>query len=293
MADKIDLHIHTDASADGIFLPRQIFEMAKKIGLRALAFADHNSVSNCDEGKRLSDEFGIEFVPAIEFNTNYDKKDTHLLVYYPQYKSEPFLWALESVLVPKWERARIRIEGLNKAGFLITEEEVRKACRNNPPAGVEFWDAIIKHPENMNHSLVKKALESTDEPPNVAFYLMTMKKAGQIAYAPMSGPSTYEIVDRAWESGGIPILAHPKDLSDEALDDLVANGVAGLEVFSSYHDEAATKRLFQFCIERDLLMTAGSDFHGPSVKPDLKLGDVTGDYELLAKLKDRLTAPQS
>lgn len=290
MADKIDLHIHTDASADGVFSPRHIFEMAKQIGLCAIAFADHNSVSNCDEGLKLSKEFRIEFVPAIEFNTDYGKNDTHLLVYYPEYKSEPFLYALERVLIPKWERARERIDKLNRAGLIITEDEVREACRNNPPAGVEFWEAIIKHPENMSHPLVKKALESKDEPPNIAFYLLTMKRPEQIAYVPMSGPSIYEIVDRAWESGGIPILAHPKDLSDDALEDLVANGVAGLEVFSSYHDEAATKRLYQFCIERDLLMTAGSDFHGPSVKPDLQLGDVTGDYELLAKLKNRLTS---
>lgn len=289
MADKIDLHIHTDASADGIFPPRQIFEMAKEVGLCALAFADHNSVSNCDEGIKLSEEFGIEFVPAIEFNTNYNKKDIHLLIYYPCYKDEPFLWTLDSVIKPKWERARKRIEGLQKAGLIITEDEVRQACRNNPPAGVEFWGAIIRHPENMQHPLVKRTLESKDEPPNVAFYLMTMKEHGQIAYVPMGGPSTYEIIDRAWESGGIPILAHPKDLSDDALEDLVANGVAGLEVFSSYHDDAATKRLFQFCAERELLMTVGSDFHGPAVKPDLKLGDVVGGYELLAKLKDRLT----
>jgi len=289
MADRIDLHIHTDSSADGIFSPRQIFELAKKVGLCALAFADHNSVSNCDEGIKLSEEFGIEFVPAIEFNTNYGKKDVHLLIYYPKYRSEPFLYILDRIIKPKWERARQRIEGLQKAGLIITEDEVREACRNNPPAGVEFWGAILKHPENMKHLLVKRALESKDEPPNVAFYLMTMKKPEHVAYAPMSGPTTYEVIDRGWESGGIPILAHPKDLSDAELDDIVANGAAGLEVYSSYHDEAATKRLFQFCGERELLMTVGSDFHGPEVKPDLKLGDVVGDYELLRKLKDRLT----
>ena len=287
MARRIDLHIHTDASADGIFPPRRIFEMAAEAGLSAIAFADHNSVENCPEGEALAEEFGIEFVCAVEFNTDYAGRDVHVLVYYPDIESEPFKYILDRIIGSKWERARARIEGLNRAGIIISEQEVREACRGKPPAGVEFWDAVLKHPENREHPLVKKAMESTDEPPNVAFYLLTMKRPGQVAYVPMSGPSTYEVIDRGWEAGGVPIIAHPKDLSDDELEDLVVNGAAGLEVYSSYHDEAATKRLYEFCRRRGLLMTAGSDFHGPDVKPDLKLGDVTGDYELLEKLKQR------
>jgi len=289
MAGRIDLHIHTQASADGVYSPREIFDMARRAGLRAIAFADHNSTESCDEGAKLADEFGIEFVPAVEFNTDYAGKDLHLLVYYPDYTSEVFAWITDRIIESKWERARQRIRGLQKAGIAITEDGVREACRNKPPAGVEFWDAIVKYPENMAHPLVKEALESRGEPPNVAFYLMTMKREGQIAYAPMSGPSTYEVIDRGWEAGGIPILAHPKDLSERTLEDLVANGVAGLEVYSSYHDKTSTQRLYEFCRERDLLMTVGSDFHGPDVKPGLKLGDVAGPYELLERLKARLT----
>ena len=37
----IDLHIHTSASSDGQHTPREIFEMAKKIGLEGFAIADH------------------------------------------------------------------------------------------------------------------------------------------------------------------------------------------------------------------------------------------------------------
>ena len=51
------------------------------------------------------------------------------------------------------ERARQRISGLQKAGILITEDEVRDACRGKPPAGVEFWDAIVKYPENMLYAV--------------------------------------------------------------------------------------------------------------------------------------------
>ena len=50
MAGRIDLHIHTQASADGVYSPREIFDMARRAGLRAIAFADHNSTESCDEG---------------------------------------------------------------------------------------------------------------------------------------------------------------------------------------------------------------------------------------------------
>ena len=102
MSGRIDLHIHTQASADGVYSPREIFELAKQAGLCAIAFADNTSTESCDEGKRLAEEFGIEFVPAVEFNTNYAGKDLHLLVYYPDYRSEVFLWIVDRIVESKW-----------------------------------------------------------------------------------------------------------------------------------------------------------------------------------------------
>jgi hypothetical protein len=45
--------------------------------------------------------------------------------------------------------------------------------------------------------------------------------------------------------------------------------------------------------EKNLLATAGSDFHGSTIKPDVTLGGIRGNsYELLEKLKGARTHPQ-
>ena len=78
----IDLHIHTDASSDGQHSPREIFEMARAKGLRAIAFADHNSIDHVAEGLKLVEEFRLEFLPGLELNTFYNGLDLHLLAYF-------------------------------------------------------------------------------------------------------------------------------------------------------------------------------------------------------------------
>src|SRR4030065_1911396 len=115
----IDLHIHTSASSDGQHTPREIFEMAKKIGLEAIAFADHNTVAALDEGFELSKEFGIEFIPAIEINTIHNELDLHLLAYYIDYREPEFRAWLDEVKHGQIEQGFKRVDKLNELCFAL------------------------------------------------------------------------------------------------------------------------------------------------------------------------------
>ena len=79
MQKNFDLHIHTTASEDGEFPPEEIFLMAKKANLAAIAFADHDSVANIPQGLELAKKYSIEFLPAVEITTLYNNFDLHLL----------------------------------------------------------------------------------------------------------------------------------------------------------------------------------------------------------------------
>ena len=52
--DYIDLHVHTNAS-DGLFTPSEIVENSLKLGLKAIAITDHDTVDGYVEAVRMID----------------------------------------------------------------------------------------------------------------------------------------------------------------------------------------------------------------------------------------------
>lgn len=91
------------------------------------------------------------------------------------------------------------------------------------------------------------------------------------------------------ETGGVPVLAHPAltlaEKDDYIIDDLIKNGLAGLEIYTSWHQRENEKHYEQYARGKDIIITCGSDFHG-SLKPHAKLGEINNNvYEVVEKLK--------
>jgi 3',5'-nucleoside bisphosphate phosphatase len=94
-------------------------------------------------------------------------------------------------------------------------------------------------------------------------------------------------------NGGVSVLAHPGgslQLPDDAgiLESLRLSGLCGVEVYSSYHTRLHERFLADYCAKHELVMTAGSDFHGATVKPNNRLGDIhNNSYDLVERLQQR------
>lgn len=88
-------------------------------------------------------------------------------------------------------------------------------------------------------------------------------------------------------SGGIPVLAHPKTLklSDEELfsliQKLIKDGLKGIEVYHSTHSKAEEDKYLEISKRLNLLVSGGSDYHGPNIKPNIHIG--TGKANLKIK----------
>ena len=81
-------------------------------------------------------------------------------------------------------------------------------------------------------------------------------------------------------------MAHPGRTPVEFIDRLVDLGLDGLEVYCSTHMPEDCARFAGYCRSRGLLMTAGSDYHGMSVKPDVRMADLpAGDYGMFEALQ--------
>jgi predicted metal-dependent phosphoesterase TrpH len=283
----IDLHIHTNASSDGQHSPRQIFEMARNKGLRAIAFADHNSVVNVEEGFGLSAEFGIEFLPCLELDTFHNGLDPHILAYFINPRNPALKDWLETIHQKKKEQAKKRMEKLNKLGFPFTWDDLRKFCGDRIPTGISFLKAILSREENRNDPRLRPYIRGDRSfSPYVNFYRDYLR-GGKPAFVPLEDVSSITAIGKIKEWGGTPIQAHPSDTGEENIRQLIDNGLEGLEVYSPYHDARQQEALRAFAEKHGLLITAGSDFHGKMVKPDVELGGVQGnDYELLLKFKE-------
>ena len=283
----IDLHIHTHASSDGQHSPREIFEMARHKGLRAIAFADHNSVDNVEEGFRISREFSMEFISCLELNTLHNGLDLHLLAFFIDPRSSSLKEWLEEIHRKKQEQAKRRVEKLNELGFSFSWDDLRKFCGDRIPTGMSFLQAILSQQENRQDFRLRPYIDGNrSQSPYVNFYRDYLR-GGKPAFAPMEDVSAIRAIAKIKDLGGTPILAHPSDTGEENIRQLIDNGLEGLEVYSPYHDIPAQENFRAFAEKHDLLITAGSDFHGKAVKPDVELGGISGNhYDLLLKLKE-------
>jgi len=283
----IDLHIHTIASSDGQHTPHEIFTMAKSMGLIAIAFADHNSIGSVREGVSLSEEFGIEFIPCLEFNSTYLDHDLHILAYFIDYQSKGLSDWLDEIYQKKRKQAVKRIEKLNELGFIFSADDVKRISGDKIPTGMSFLKAIMNREENRGDPRIKRFINGDrSDSPYVNFYLDYLR-GGKSAFVPLEMVDSFYVMKRVKQLGGIPVLAHPSDIGDEIIIRLVEGGLSGLEVFSSYHDAKGEEQFLSLAEEYSLLVTAGSDFHGGEIKPDVKLGGIRGNsYELVEKLKE-------
>ncbi|MDP8256965.1 MAG: PHP domain-containing protein [Candidatus Alcyoniella australis] len=283
----IDLHIHTSHSADAEHPPQRIFQMAAQIGLHSIAFADHDSAAGLEQGEQLSAEYGIEFIPGIELSTTHDQTDLHLLGYMMHWRSDSFRAWLMQIHAEKMRQARQILQRLQELGFAVQMHKVEAQAKGMAPTGSCFLLAMFEEPDNNNDPRLApyRPGGARSDSPFLNFYLDYMA-AGKPAFVPLPGVGTAEAIVRLRQAGGVPVLAHPNRTQIKVVDELVEEGLMGIEAFSTYHDSETNRHWLDVAYNRHLIVTAGSDFHGRRFKPEIELGGVEGnDDALLAPLK--------
>ena len=71
-------------------------------------------------------------------------------------------------------------------------------------------------------------------------------------------------------------MAHPKLIGDDILvERLLQLGMEGIEAFYPRHNAADVERYKALAEKYGILISGGSDFHGPSIREPLELGIFT------------------
>ena len=124
-----DLHVHSTAS-DGTFTPSELVAEAKRIGLKAFALTDHDTVAGVKEATAAADEAGIELIPGIEISTKYNStyikdKEVHIVGLYIDYTNEHFLSEIAGYRDNRDGRNDKLIELMNESGMSVSLEAMR------------------------------------------------------------------------------------------------------------------------------------------------------------------------
>ena len=269
----IDLHVHTIYS-DGEKTPKEIIDMAIEKNIDVIAITDHDTIDGIEEALNYSKNKSIKVIPGIEISVDVEKGQLHMLGLNIDYKSKKLITKLNELKIARDKRNDKFIDILNNMGFEVTLEELKEISGGKIISKPHFAKLFIKK------GYIKEKSEMFDNYFNQE-PLKSIKKEF------ISAKEAIELIKNA---NGIPVLAHPQSLKleeDELINkikELKEFGLLGLECYHSNQTSEQMKLFKTIAETRGLLITKGSDYHGPIVKPDISIGtginnNIVNDYE--------------
>jgi 3',5'-nucleoside bisphosphate phosphatase len=269
---KFDLHLHTTES-DGRLKPADMVRLARERGLDVIAVTDHDSVGGIDEAISESmNPRAITVVPGVEINTDLASGELHVLGYFLDYKNATLLEKLEKIRASRVGRARQMVEKLSQLGMQVEWQRVLDLARGESICRPHIAQALLER------GYVTSEREAFDK---------YIGRNGP-AYVEREKIKPVEAVEIIKASGGLPILAHPADITelDDMLRQLIGAGLVGIETYYAQYDQKTIDRLVKVAADYGLLTTGGTDYHHFQDSAEMALGSAKVPVESIRKLFD-------
>jgi predicted metal-dependent phosphoesterase TrpH len=279
-----DLHCHSHISDGSLTIP-DLVGYAKRIGIKALAVADHDTVAGHAAAASACRECGIVFIPAIEISAYDYRRDrkAHLLGYLldrPGIAGE----ACREILRQREKQSRRIVELLRQSGYALDWETVRKIAA----------DSTNVYKQHIMHALMELGYAAAvkGELYQKLFGKSGLGQPGEIVVKDIDYMDVFEALRLIQEAGGVAVLAHPAGYRNlELIPELAAAGLDGLEAWHPLHNAADTAQIKELAAAYGLLLTGGSDFHGMYEGKPNPLGSRRTPGEWLERLYERKNNP--
>ena len=271
---KADLHLHSKYSLDGEFGVEELLTLCFNANLEVISIADHNSARAAAEAIVFSRKHGIKVIPGIEIDCQYKGIDLHVLGYHINHASPDFE-ALEKDFTARVMDSFPRmVKKLSGAGIQVDLDEVMLKAGGALPSGELIAEVLLNNDRYLGNEKLapyRKGGQRSDMP-YINFYLdfFAQGKPAYVKTEYMEYPEAIALIKR---NRGVPVVAHPGlNLKgrEEVIEELLIKGAEGLEVFNNYHSRDQIDYFGRVAMEKGILMTCGSDFHGktkPLIKP--------------------------
>ena len=245
-----DLHTHSTAS-DGHLSPRDLIREAERAGLGALALTDHDTVAGVAQAKAAASDSTLALVTGVECTVHHNEHGIHLLGYGFNPDDVALREHFAAYAEARTQRAQAIVEKLQATcGISIAWTDVQRHI----PDG----DGVVARPHIANALQSVGAVETVGE----AFehYIADDKPA----YVPLPTVDAAWMIERIQAAGGITAVAHPGHwLPGRVLRGLIEAGLDAIECTHPSHDASLEAYYRNRARANDLLVTGGSDFHGP------------------------------
>lgn len=272
----VDLHVHSNKS-DGSYSVKELVDYAVHKGLCAFALTDHDTTDGLDEALYYAKDKPVEVIPGIEFSTEYEGKDIHVLGLCIQYNKPEFQSRLKAFVDSRIQRNKKMCDNLREAGIDITYE---KLCAEYPDAVItrsHYAAYLTKH----GYAASRAAAFSQYVGDHCKYFV------------PREKVTPSQAVELILKVGGVPILAHPTlyHMGKERLDALVGqlkrDGLMGIETLYPTYSGQEERAMFTLAKKYDLLPSGGSDFHGAN-KPGLDMATGYGKLFVPGEILDNI-----
>ena len=277
----VDLHLHTHHS-DGNWSPSELVERAIALKLKTIAITDHDTVAGIDEAEEAA-AGRIEIIPGVEINTvwhgaNGVDEDIHILGYFIDRQHKALISLFARQQYARRKHVLDTIERLTELGINLTVSQI-EAC-----AGI----GSIGRP-HITQAIVNAGYAESAS----AAYEQFMTR-GSAHYVPRKSVTSVDAVCAIRDAGGIASLAHPWQSSQirDIILELKSCGLQAIEAYHRRHSVDLVQHYIRFANRNGLIVTGGSDCHGPSGEYLPSIGTISVPREVVGHLRMCLKANQ-
>ncbi len=252
----IDLHVHT-AYSDGAWQPEQLLDLMLREQFGLVAITDHDRVDTLVALQQLALEKNLPVLVAVEMTTSWRGEMTDLLCFGFDPERSALNALAQALLRRQRDNTREVYENLIRQGYTF-------------PGEPDALSAILARPSSQQpHDLIALLKRHG--------YGLGQPSAGKIVLEAGGAFATNDpaaVVDAAHQSGAVCLIAHPgrqdgfvtydAKLLDQFRQEIP---IDGLEVYYPLHTPTRVATYRDYAERHHLLVSAGSDSHGPDKPP--------------------------
>jgi predicted metal-dependent phosphoesterase TrpH len=263
----IDLQMHTTFS-DGRWALAQLLDHVAGEGFALVAITDHDRLDTIDQVQRLAGERGVRAVPAVEMSSMWDGELCDVLCFGIRLGPSDLAAIAEDTCRRQAENIRTVYDVLRRKSYRFPHAAEVLVGSGGEPRQFEDLVALMRA-----HDYTDSMGRALDE---AGFQWITADLGA--------------IVAAAHTMGALALIAHPGRgdgfvrLDNERLDGLRATvPIDGLEARHPTHTPEQVEDFLTYARAHGLLVSAGSDSHGPPGTMPIKY-PARSCRELLARL---------
>ncbi|MHB1004305.1 MAG: PHP domain-containing protein [Chloroflexota bacterium] len=268
--DLVDLHTHSVAN-DGRWRADRLARAAATAGIRVLALTDHDTTMGVGSFADAARFAGVLAIPGVEVSCWWRGSIYHVLLYGVDTRNAELVALLRDLWVEIRAVASRARDQLRERGYVLAELEAAR--------GGEFLpvDVIVAAMRAGVASSFPEVVEALVDQMGLSF---------------LAGADMQAAVSAGHAAGGVAVLAHPGRaefgftvVGGEVIAEMVAaTGLDGLEVYHWSHGPAEVATYSGIAADLGLLVSCGSDSHGPNPPRGLRGHEARLCRDLLARL---------